>query len=466
MKQPAHKGWVVKEHLAVPKSLCLRVIAACHAAWGHPGQKRTLVQLRHQYAFGQGWNLTGFVHYVVQGCHVCQACQPPTWRAKGHMDSTPVIDQPMTSVCMDIFSMPTEKWQGQMYDAILLCVDRLTGWIIALPCLKLGLTAEKAAHMMLEKWWDGFGIPSIITCDRGQQFVGQWWQTLCARLGIRCAYTQVYRPQSNGRAEVAGQHLLRLLNKLHAAKEVNWVEALPRALHIYHDRIGECGFSPYQLLFGRERPMAGLPHTPQRLCVDAVAFHERMVALDAKIAKDLNDLHQRNARAYNSTIPDRPRFQPGDRVWVLRPKHVGGHKMESWWLGPCQVVQRIGDRSYRVQVKPTVVQDVHQDHLKSVVDSVVSMPLYSLHHYQGVYQDYETTPEEYVVDKIVRHRFHKGQFQFRVHWKGYDSTEDTWESPSTFIMRYNTDFVDYCKKKNLTQHVDILQELGTHPTSA
>ena len=178
------------------------------------------------------------VKYVVTGCQVCQATETPNWRLKGQFDYTPVIDQPMVSVCMDIFSMPRENWQASAYDSILLCVDRLTGWIIPLPALKEGLTAEKVAHMMIERWWDGYWIPSIIRCDRGPQFVGKCWQTLCACLGIRCAYSQVYRPQSNGRAEVAGQKLLRLLNKLHAEYIVNWLEALPRALRVYHDRVG------------------------------------------------------------------------------------------------------------------------------------------------------------------------------------------------------------------------------------
>ena len=160
--------------------------------------------------------------------------------------------------------------------------------------------------MMMEKWWDGFGIPSIITCDRGQQFVGQWWQTMCARLGIRSAYTQVYRPQSNGRAEVAGQHLLRVLNKLHASHQVNWVEALPRVLHIYHDRVGTCGYSPYQLLFGRERPLAGLPYTPLRQCEGADDFLQRMAGLDVKIAATMNALHDKQVQCYNTTIPGRP----------------------------------------------------------------------------------------------------------------------------------------------------------------
>ena len=66
------------------------------------------------------------------------------------------------------------------------------------------------------QWLETFGIPSVITSDQGSQFVGQWWRTLCARLGIRQAYSQAYRAQANGRAEVAGKTLIGLLRKLNA----------------------------------------------------------------------------------------------------------------------------------------------------------------------------------------------------------------------------------------------------------
>ena len=116
----------------------------------------------------------------------------------------------MTSVCLDIFSLPSVTWSGERFDSLLLCVDRLTGWIIARPCQKIGLTAERAAHVLIEEGWDTFGIPAIITREQGPQFTGQWWRTMCARLGIRQAYSQAYRPQANFRAEVAGKSLISL----------------------------------------------------------------------------------------------------------------------------------------------------------------------------------------------------------------------------------------------------------------
>ena len=111
--------------------------------------------------------------------------------------------------------------------------------MVARPSTKLGLTAKKAATLMLEGSWDTFGVPTQINSDMGAQFVGQWWRTLCARLGIRQAYSQAHRPQANGRAKRAGQQIIELLKKLNVEQNVIWVEALPRVLVQYHDVVGE-----------------------------------------------------------------------------------------------------------------------------------------------------------------------------------------------------------------------------------
>ncbi len=51
-----------------------------------------------------------------------------------------------------------------------------------------------------------FQPPSRLTRDHN--FLGQWFQTMCGRLGILEAFSQVYHPHANGRAEVAGQQLI------------------------------------------------------------------------------------------------------------------------------------------------------------------------------------------------------------------------------------------------------------------
>ncbi len=142
--------------------------------------------------------------------------------------------------------MPRVEWQGETFDSLLLCVDRLSGWVIARPTRKAGLTAQKAAHLIMVNWWETFGLPAIITSYQGPQFVGQWWRTMCARLLIRQGYSQAYRPQANGFAEVTGKVLIGQMRKVWVEDHINWVEALPYILRVYHDSPGESGVSPFE----------------------------------------------------------------------------------------------------------------------------------------------------------------------------------------------------------------------------
>ena len=274
----------------------------------------------------------------------------------------------MHSVCLDIFAMPSTQWRGVDYDAILLCVDRLSGWIVACPTLKLGLTAEKAAHLLLESGWEFFGIPATVHSDQGAQFVGQWWGTLCASLGIQQTFSQPHRPRANGRAERAGQQILSILKKLHVEHEWNWVQALPRALMIHHDLVGESGYSPYHMLFGRDRPILGIPYIPERECEDAVHFVARMKMLDETLAQKLNELHQQEAMEANKGHLERATFAPRSLVWVLKPDTLdSAAKIESRWRGPLQVVHRVGERSYIVGDKKGRQLAVHVDQLKPYI---------------------------------------------------------------------------------------------------
>ena len=61
----------------------------------------------------------------------------------------------MWSVCLDILSMPPVEWEGDEFDCFLMCVDRLTGWMVARPSQKQGLTGKKAVHLLLDNSWGG-----------------------------------------------------------------------------------------------------------------------------------------------------------------------------------------------------------------------------------------------------------------------------------------------------------------------
>ena len=59
------------------------------------------------------------------------------------------------------------------------------------------------------------------------------------------------------------------------------MEGLPRALRLRHDLPNpEIGLSPYQLLFGRELPLGGLPYSIPRANPDAEEFLDGVQKID------------------------------------------------------------------------------------------------------------------------------------------------------------------------------------------
>ena len=283
---------------------------------------------------------------------------------------TPIPPRVMASVSMDLFQMPEVDYDGQKFDAFLLWVDRHSGWMVARPTQYDGLTGEKAAKLMIENSWGEMGIPFTITSDLGPQFISGWWKTMCSRLGIRQAYSQAYRSQTNGRAEVAGRVIQDILRKMHAETGINWVQALPRALRIQHDAVSPItGLSPHQIMFGRHRALAALPWWYEEDIPEATDYFNCMARIDAAVAERLNNAHARIAESINShrQNPARVPFDIDEFVWHLKPKPLGGVKIGTWWTGPHRVVARTGESSYQILHPGNRIVDVHATELKRCV---------------------------------------------------------------------------------------------------
>ena len=141
--------------------------------------------------------------------------------------------------------------------------------MIVIPFEMKGLTAEVAAKAVVERWWQPFSVPAVITSDQGPQFARAFWQTICAHMGVQTAYARAYHPQANGRAEVAGKTFKTWLRKILDEEHFYWVESIPYVLEKYRGTPGVSGFSPHEIMYGRQRPLGGLPYEPSRVSEDA-----------------------------------------------------------------------------------------------------------------------------------------------------------------------------------------------------
>jgi hypothetical protein len=350
----------------------------------------------------------------------------------------------MASVSLDLFRLPECLHGKKRYDTLALCVDRHSGWIIAAPVCMKGLTAAKVARKFFARGWDLFAVPSMISSDKDSRWVGAWWTTMCAMLGIQHAVAQPYHHRANGRAERAGLQVFDILRKIRTQSTTfTWVEALPSVLRHIHDQPGVSGFSPYEILFGRQRSLAGLPYTPSRESVDALQFFSNQAAIDAYVSRELNESHKKRSDQVDSQRPSYPPLSVGQKVLYLRPRetHQVHFKVEARWIGPCIIKERVGEQSYSVETKPGHIISAHRVQLLEWKEDENIFPLTPLFTYKPEEEKLEI--DEWEVDHIAGHKIVRdGTLMFHTHWKGFPASEATWEPVGSFIHRYSSDFVD------------------------
>ena len=119
---------------------------------------------------------------------------------------------------------PLPPCQGNTY--LLTCVDRFTRWPEALPLADS--TAVTVANALVTGWIARFGVPSVITTDRGARFESSMFKQLLQLLGSCRSRTTSYHPQANGLVERFHRHLKVCLRA--CPQPSAWVSALPIAL--------------------------------------------------------------------------------------------------------------------------------------------------------------------------------------------------------------------------------------------
>jgi transposase InsO family protein len=90
------------------------------------------------------------------------------------------------------------------------------------------MSAASCADALISGWVSRFGVPSLITSDRGTQFTSAVWEALCNKLGVAHTTTTAYHPQANGLVERAHRQLKEALRSRLAGAA--WPDHLPWAL--------------------------------------------------------------------------------------------------------------------------------------------------------------------------------------------------------------------------------------------
>jgi len=112
------------------------------------------------------------------------------------------------------------------YSYLFTIIDRTTRWPEAIPLSST--TASDCAVALLHGWVSRFGVPEVMTSDRGPQFTSQVWSALSSLLNLRLAPTTAYHPQANGLVERFHRRLKEALRARLASS--SWILHLPWVL--------------------------------------------------------------------------------------------------------------------------------------------------------------------------------------------------------------------------------------------
>ena len=96
-----------------------------------------------------------------------------------------------------------------------------------------------------------------------------------------------------------------IIRRISLDSKLPWLEVLPRAIAAHNDLPGESGFSPHQLLFGRERLGRGPGLPTKHESETMVAFMDRMRSIEELVADRLLSAHETRKATY-----DKKRLEP------------------------------------------------------------------------------------------------------------------------------------------------------------
>ncbi|KAL0404877.1 UNVERIFIED_CONTAM: Transposon Ty3-G Gag-Pol polyprotein [Sesamum radiatum] len=367
----------------------------------HPGMVKMYRNLRPYY----WWQtMKKDVAEFVAKCMTCQQVKAEHQAPAGKLRPLSIPEWKWEKITMDfVVGLPHTF---RKHDAIWVIVDRLT----------------KSAHFL------------SIRQDRDPRFTSRFWGSLQKALGTKLHFSTAFHPQTDGQSERTIQTLEDMMRACTMEFKGNWDDHLPLMEFAYNNSFhSSIGMAPYEALYGRRcrSPVCwdieGLRQLEGPELIQETVEKIQTVKKCLKAAQDRQksyvDKHRREME-----------YEVGDKVFlkvspwkgILRFGRQG--KLSPRYIGPYEIIERIGPLAYRLAL-PMELSQIHDVFHVSMLRRYRSDPSHVIHEPEIEISEelaYVEEPTE-ILDRSIRKLRNKEIPMVKVRWTHHSPREATWE---------------------------------------
>lgn len=244
-------------------------------------------------------------------------------------------------------------------ESIWVIVDRLTKVAHFIP-ISSQRNADRLAQLYIREVVKLHGVPISIVSDRDALFTSEFWKSLQSALGTRIDMGTAYHPQTDGQTERVNQILEDMLRACVLDFGGSWEQFLPLAEFAYNNSYqSSIQMAPFEALYGRScRSPSCWAEVGDSLLLGPDMVRETTEKIEI-IRRRLLTAQSRQKSYFDPKHRDVV-IQEGDFVFlkvspmrgVMRFGKKG--KLAPRFIGPYEVVQRIGNLAYKLALPPAL----------------------------------------------------------------------------------------------------------------
>ncbi|KAL4025841.1 hypothetical protein IC575_014247 [Cucumis melo] len=409
----------------------------------HLGSTKMYQDLRSVYWWR---NMKREVADFVSRCLVCQQVKVPRQRPVGLLQPLSVPGWKWECVSMDFITGLPKTLKG--YTVIWVVVDKLTKSAHFVPG-KSTYTASKWGQLYMTEIVRLHGVPVSIISDRDTRFTSKFWKGLQLALGTRLDFSTTFHPQTDGQTERLNQILEDMLRACVLEFSRSWDSHLHMMEFAYNNSYqATIGMAPFEALYGKccrspvcwsevgEQRMLG-PELVQTTNADIQKIRARMLTAQSR-QKSYADVRRKNLE-----------FEVGDMVFLkVAPmkgvlRFVKKGKLSPRFVGPFEILERIGPVAYRLALPPSF-SAVHDVFHVSMLRKYVADPTHVVD-FEPLQVSENLSYEEQPVEVLAREVKKLGSREIslvKVLWQNHGVEEATWEKEEDMRAQYPELFED------------------------